>query len=236
MSVKPELVSYDFGRHNVDLEKSTKRVLESGSWRKQNVAMIIPASTLVPAKCALAWMNLVFPPNNGVVRILTQGMEIGEAYNEAIKSLLKNVPDFQYVLTVEHDNVPPPDGILKLAAYMDQYPQYAAISGLYWTKGEIGHPQIWGDVSDPVVNFRPQPPRGEIQECYGIGMGFALWRLDMFKDEKLVKPWFKTVVNGDGFGTQDLYFWRNARPLGYRCAVANTVRVGHFDHKTGITW
>jgi hypothetical protein len=234
----PEIVSYDFGRHNHDLNASSLRVLEAASWKKQNIAMIIPAAHMVPAKCALSWMNLIFPPNNGVVRILTQGMEIGEAYNTAIQNVLNHdqFKNYQYILTLEHDNVPPPDGILSLVKYMDAYPEYAAISGLYWTKGEMGVPQIWGDINDQVVNFRAQVPQGEIQECYGIGMGFALWRLDMFKDPKLVKPWFKTTAHAGGVGTQDLYFWTNNRPLGYRCAVANTVRVGHFDSNTQICW
>jgi len=54
-------------------------------------------------------------------------------------------------------------------------------------KGHGGVPQIWGDPKDPVINFRPQRPdiNGGLVECCGTGMGFNLWRLDMFKDEKL---------------------------------------------------
>jgi hypothetical protein len=236
--MKPEIVSYEFGRHNDNMEASSLRILEAATWKKQNIVVVIPASQLVPAKCALSWMNLVFPPNNGVVRMLTQGMEIGEAYNMAFQSIVEHPSfgNYQYILTLEHDNVPPPDGVLNLLKYMEAYPDYSAISGLYWTKGELGVPQIWGDINDSVVNYRPQVPKGEIQECYGIGMGFALWRMEMFKHPKLVKPWFKTTAHATGIGTQDLYFWTNNRRLGFKCAVANTVRVGHFDPSTGICW
>jgi hypothetical protein len=238
MKNKPEVVSYDFGRHNNNIEAATLRVIEAATWKKANIAVIIPASNLVPAKCALSWMNLIFPPNNGVVRILTQNMEIGEAYNAAIQTILDhpNFCNYQYILTLEHDNVPPPDGVLKLAKCMDENPEFSAISGLYWTKGELGVPQIWGDINDTIVNYRAQAPKGEIQECYGIGMGFALWRMEMFKNPKLEKPWFKTTAHAGGVGTQDLYFWTNNRKFGYRCAVANTVRVGHYDNDSGICW
>jgi hypothetical protein len=61
-------------------------------------------------------------------------------------------------------------------------------------------------------------------------MGFNIWRLNMFKDEKLRKPWFKTVADSTGLGTQDLYFWGDARKYGYRCAIDCSVKVGHYDH------
>ena len=41
------------------------------------------------------------------------GMEVGEAYSQAIEAILAH-PDlskFKYILTMEHDNIPPPDGL-----------------------------------------------------------------------------------------------------------------------------
>ena len=120
---------------------------------------------------------------------------------------------------------------------MHKHPEYACIGGLYWTKGEGGVPQIWGDAKDPVINFRPQPPvPGELVECVGTGMGFNLWRISMFKDERLRRPWFKTLAGAEGVGTQDLYFWNDARAAGYRAAVDCSVLVGHYDKTTGINW
>lgn len=230
----------EVGRHNADLEKSRMRIIEGGSWKKQDLIMLIPAGRTVPSKAVLSWMNLVFPPNNGVVRLLVLGMEVGEAYSTAIQNILSHpqLNNFKWLLTIEHDNVLPADGVLKLIARMEAEPEYAAVSGLYWTKGETGVPQIWGDIKDPVVNYRPQPPQpGKLVETYGIGMGFALWRLDMFKDEKLRKPWFKTVANPEvGIGTQDLYFWADAKKYGYRCAVDCDVLVGHYDVQADIVW
>jgi hypothetical protein len=193
---------------------------------------IVPAFGSIPTKSVASWLNMYSPPNQKFVRLFAVGMEVGDAFSSCIESILAH-PDlctFKYILTLEHDNLPPPDGIVKLLAQMEAHPEYACIGGLYYTQGPGGCAQIWGDPKDPVVNFRPQlpDPNGGLVECCGTGMGFNVFRLDMFKDEKLRKPWFKTNTE-NGVGTQDLYFWGDARKHGYRCAIDCSVRVGHYD-------
>lgn len=236
--MKPSFTIADFaGAHNKDLQKTSARILKGGSWKKQRICVIIPAADTIPAKVALSHWNLAFPPNNGVVRILAQGMEVGDAYSQAIENVLAtpDLKDWEYLLTIEHDNCPPADGVVKLIEQMENHPEYACIGGLYFTKGDGGVAQIWGDIKDPVVNYRPQPPdlNGGLVECYGTGMGFNLWRMKMFKDTKIEKPWFKTLNGKDGLGvgTQDLTFWSKARKYGYRCAIDCSVKVGHYDLK-----
>jgi uracil-DNA glycosylase family 4 len=144
---------------------------------------------------------------------------------------------WEYILTIEHDNMPPSDGVLRLVDRMEAHPEFACIGGLYFTKGEGGVAQIWGDPKDPLVNFRPQvpDPNGGLVECCGTGMGFNLFRMSMFKDDRLRKPWFVTQRK-DGVATQDLYFWGDARKYGYRCAIDCSVKVGHFDHQNDMVW
>jgi hypothetical protein len=231
--MKPELVIQDFGGiHNKDLEASKNRLTKTGSWKKQRIVVAIPAADTIPAKVALSHWNLAFPPNNGVVRILAQGMEVGHAYSTVVEQVLAHpeLSKWEYLLTIEHDNAPPPDGVIKLLERMEEHPELSCIGGLYYTKGLEGCAQIWGDPKDPVLNFRPQlpDPAGGLVECCGTGMGFNLWRLKMFKDPKLRKPWFHTQVK-DGLMTQDLYAWSDFRKHGYRCAIDCGVRVGHYD-------
>lgn len=242
----PQLTMYDGGGlHNADLVKSAGRVIQGGSWKKQRIVAVIPAGPTVPTKVMLAMRNLMFPPNQGCVWIAAEGMEVGEAYTTAIESILAHpeLSTWEYLLTVEHDNTPEADGVLRLLARMEAHPELACIGGLYHTKGYGGVPQIWGDPRDPVVNYRPQPPdpAGGLVECCGTGMGFNLWRLKMFKDKKLRRPWFKTLADASGMMTQDLFFWQDARKHGYRCAVDCGVKVGHYDHAgtfgiAGMTW
>jgi hypothetical protein len=235
------LIVQDFGgEHNRDLAKTSARLIKGSSWKKQRIVVILPAADTMSTKVALTHWNLIFPPNNGVVRILAQGMEVGHAYSEAIQGILDH-PDlsqWEYILTLESDNTPPQDGVIKLLEKMEAHPEFACVGGLYFTKGEGGCAQIWGDPKDPVLNFRPQVPdvNGGLVECCGTGMGFNLWRISMFKDERLRKPWFKTLAGAEGVGTQDLYFWGDARKHGYRCAIDCSVRVGHYDINTDTNW
>lgn len=226
------------GRHNGDLNASRARLMKGASWKKQRIIVILPAGQQIMTEVALSHWNMAFPPNNGVLRILAKGMEVGDAYSQAIASVLAdpNLSQWEYLLTVEHDNLPPSDGVLQLLARMEAHPEYACIGGLYFTKGEGGVPQIWGDPSDPVLNFRPLlPVAGQLVECCGTGMGFNLWRLSMFKDERIKRPWFRTVADKTGIGTQDLAFWSEARKYGYRCAIDCGCLVGHMD-ESGFVW
>lgn len=235
----PEIVCYDFGKHNQDLEKTIKRLNKSVMWKKQRIIVLIPSAKMISAKVALSHWNLIFPPNQQVLKMLCLGMEVGAAYSEAIEQVLNHpeLSTWEYVLTIEHDNIPPPDGVLKLLEDMEEHPEYSCIGGLYYTKGEGGAPQMWGDINDPIVNFRPVAPQpGKIIETYGTGMGFNLWRISMFKNKKLPRPLFKTQAGIAGTGTQDLAFWSNARKYGYRCAIDCRIPVGHHDPETDITW
>jgi hypothetical protein len=234
-----EIVTMGPGAHNAAFESSASRILEGGSWKKQRIIVLVPSAAMIPAKVALTHWSLIFPPNNPVYRMLCLGLEVGDAYSQAIENILgtPELCDWEYLLTIEHDNTPPQDGLIKLLESMDAHPEYSCIGGLYWTKGEGGVPQIWGDPNDPVLNFRPQVPLSNtVQECCGTGMGFNLWRMSMFKDKRLRRPWFKTLAGAEGVGTQDLYFWGDARKYGFRCAIDTRVLVGHWDQATGINW
>lgn len=227
------------GVHNSDLEQSGKRIIQGATWKKQRVIMLIPAGINIPTKVYLSHCGLVFPPNQPSYRMAAIGMEVGEAFSKSIEEIVNHpeLGQWEYILTIEHDNVPPADGLIKLIKRMDEHPEFSCIGGLYWTKGEGGVPQIWGDPKDPVLNFRPQPPaEGQLVECCGTGMGFNLWRMSTFKDPKLRKPWFKTLAGAEGVGTQDLYFWGDARKYGHRCAIDCDVKVGHYDPQTDIIW
>src|SRR5580698_4865824 len=119
---QPQLVVTDLGgAHNRDLTKTRARLMKGASWKRQRIVVILPAADLIPAKVALSHWNLAFPPNNGVVRILAQGMEVGDAYSTAIEQILANeeLAKWEYILTIVHNSAPPSDGVLKLCEQME---------------------------------------------------------------------------------------------------------------------
>ncbi|MBI5400798.1 MAG: hypothetical protein HZB12_01635 [Candidatus Yonathbacteria bacterium] len=241
--MQPQIVVPDYkGYHNQDQTSTNARLEKAKSYRDLSTIIICPTRGVVPAKVVQSWMGLMRPMNQKVIGpLFAIGMEVGEAYNSMIEMILQNpeLSKWKYILTIEEDNMPPPDGLLKLYEHMDDYD---VVGGLYWTKGEGGQPMIYGDPSVTPLNFIPQMPRVDgIQPANGLGMGFHLFKLDMFKDEKIPRPWFKTVQEftpqaGAKMYTQDLYFYENAGKAGYKFACDTRVKVGHYDFANDIVW
>jgi hypothetical protein len=236
-----DIIMLDAGRNNTSLAESIDKLNASGQWKKQRIVYLVPGASSIPARVYLSHRGMIFPPNQPVAPIYIENTEVGAAYETGFDLILKSedLSTWEYILTVETDNLPPGDGVLKLIKRMEEHPEFLSIGGLYWTKFENGVPQIWGDVSDPVLNWRPQMPvPGQLVECCGTGMGFNLWRIPMLKElkKKMEGPWFKTVAGKEGMGTQDLHFWGKARKHGMRCAIDCDVLVGHLDTKTGVIW
>jgi hypothetical protein len=239
--MEPKIYMPDVGVHNKDLDVSVDRLEKSKSYRDLSTIIICPTRGVIPARVVQSWLSLMRPMNQKVIGpIFAIGMEVGQAYCALIEQILAN-PDlsqYKYILTIEEDNMPPADGLLKLYESMDKYD---VVQGLYWTKGEGGQPMIYGDPKVMPKNFIPQMPRiGEVQQCNGLGMGFNLFKLDIFKDKDIPKPWFRTVQEVTGGGarayTQDLYFFENAAKAGYIFAVDCRVKVSHYDLANDVCW
>lgn len=182
---------------------------------------------MVSVKVVESWMNLRFPLNNKFFRIFVTGQEVGDAYSSTIEMILNHpeLSKYKYILTIEADNMPPVDGLLKLYENMDKYD---VIGGFYFSKvGEV--PMVFGDIKEE-LNFRPIEGSIEpILPCWGIGMGFTLYKMEIFKDQRLKRPFFKTINTEEEVMTQDLYFFKNLASLGYKVACDTRIKVGHFD-------
>jgi len=231
------ILTGEHGFHNSDLEKSRERLKKGKQYRDLSTVCVVPTRGMISARVVESWMGLLTPMNNAFIRLFVQGMEVGDAYNIAVETCLEHpqLKEFKYLLTLEEDNLPPPDGLLKLFESIDEY---AAVGGLYWTKGEGGMPMIYGDPRG-ILAFQPQQVQVDtIQECNGLGQGFTLFRMEVFRE--IEKPWFKTLNEWDpnkgvAVGTQDLYFFGNLRRAGHRVACDTRVKVGHIDGD-GMVW
>ena len=242
--MKPSIVieNLNLGIHNADLQASIERLNKGKTYQDLSTVIVCPTRGMIADRVVQSWIGMIRPMNQKVIGpIFIRGYEVGHAYNMAVQMILDNpeLSKWKYMLTIEEDNLPPPDGLIKLYEHMDTFD---VVGGLYWTKGEGGQPMIYGDPTVTPTNFIPQAPKHEcVQPANGLGMGFNLWKMSIFKDGRLPKPWFKTVeeyVPGGGTRvyTQDLYFFENAGKLGYKFACDTRVRVGHFDPSTDVVW
>lgn len=222
------------GWHNQNIDISRGRLIRGETYKDLSTIWVTATRGMIPAKVVQAWMAVQTPMNQKFTRMFMENMEVADAYNKAIEMILSNgeLSKWRYLLTVEEDNLPPGDGLIKLYEDMKKYD---AVSGLYWTKGEGGQPMIYGDPRVMPKNYMPQIPLSDtVQECNGLGMGFTLFKLSMFK--KMPKPWFRTLQENNQLCTQDLYFFGNAASAGYRFACDTRVKVGHFDPNSGMVW
>lgn len=248
------ITGQDAGLNNKDLQAATERLEKGRQYKDLSTVIVIPTRGVVPAHVVEYWWNLAFPMNNRSIRMFVSGMEVGDAYQVAVETILSNdyLKGFKYMLTLEEDNMPPPDGLLRLLESICDCAKpcrehFVQVAGLYWTKGHgTGQPMIYGNPKG-LLSFEPQVPvQDAVQECNGTGMGFTLFHLGIFRDAKFkaqstpvgqkLPVWFKTVQEGGQMGTQDLYMMGNLRRAGYRVASDNRVRVGHFDLETNTTF
>lgn len=226
---------YDFdgqeiqGAHNNN-PKAAERIIKGGTYKDLSTVWVTPTKDhrLDDQVVFQSWLTLLMPQNQKISRVCIANAEVGEAYNAAVEMMLNDGP-WKYMLTVEVDNLPPRDGLLKL---YETAQHYDVVGGLYWSKGENGFPMVLGNPADPDSpdSFLPQPPTGDVQPCNGMGMGFTLFSMDIFR--KLPKPWFVTEPGK----TQDCYFFERAKKAGFKFAVDGRVKVGHISFDTRKIW
>ena len=225
-------------------------VLPGSTYRDNSTIIIVPSrEKLFHYKVVQAWAGLIRPMNQKSALLYCIGDEVGVAYNRMIESILKDpeLSKWRFVMTLESDNLPPPDALVRLLETLNDGP-YDAVSGIYWTKGDRQMPMAYGDPAkfarDGVLEFFPRDIReafraGHVMEVNGIAMGCSLYKMDLFRE--IQQPWFVTVSDvvpdkGPVGFTQDLWFCKNARERGKRFAVDMRVAVGHLDLTTGVVY
>lgn len=227
------------GRNNQDLDLARGRLIRGQTYRNLATVCLIPTRGLITAKVVQSWLAMATPMNQKFTRVFLEQMEVADAYNAGVEMVLNHseLKTWPYILTLEEDNCPPPDGLLRL---FESIGKFDAVGGLYWVKGEDGQPMIYGNPQEMPKNFIPQLPMvNALQPCNGLGMGFTLFKRSLF--EKVPKPWFKTLqeyipTQGMRAATQDLYFFQEAAKHGARFACDTRVRVGHYDAASQTMW
>jgi hypothetical protein len=228
------------GFHNQRLSASIERLVKGQTYKNLATVWITPTRGQLAPKVVSSWMGVMRAMNQPFLGpVFIEGDEVGQAYQKGFEMVIDNaelVKNFKYILTVEEDNLPPPDGILRLYESINEYD---CVGGLYWTKGEAGQPMLYGDPKIMPRNFVPQVPMLDtIQHCNGLGMGFNLWKIESFtkKLKDMPRPWFKTVQEKGKCFTQDLWFYNEAAKFGFKVACDTRVKVGHLDVASGIVW
>lgn len=183
--IPKEFLHDDIGVHNGQIEQSAARLVKGNTYRDLSTIWITPTRGQIKPRVVSSWMSLMKPMNQPFLGpLFYENDEVGEAYQKSFDAVLGHaeLSKFKYILTVEEDNLPPSDGLMKLYESIEK--GYDYVSGLYWTKSESGMPLILGDPTIMPRNFVPQVPKpNTLQECNGAGMGFGLWRMQSLQEK-----------------------------------------------------
>jgi hypothetical protein len=227
--------------------------LHGTTYRDASTVIVVPTrEPMIHHRVVSSWQNLMAPMNQARAMFICVGDEVGHAYNNMISAILADpapggIASWKYVMTLETDNLPPPDAQLRLLETIEAG-SFDAVSGIYFTKGDLNMPMCYGDAAEyrktGVLDFKPLNvalaiQRGYVVECTGIAMGCSLYRMELFR--QIPAPWFVSVhdvVEGKGMQSfsQDLNFCQRAVRAGKRFAVDMRVKVGHLDIKTGVVY
>lgn len=226
------------------------------SYQDKSIVCVIPTRGMVDIRVIDSWFKLITPVNHKFTKLFMTGGNIDDAYNTAITGIIHHpeLSKYRFILTMEDDNLPPPDGILKLVdTFLHQEledDKYWALSGLYWTKPSrdtIEHaPIAFGcpDLGEWNMFTPPLEEDGSVTQCCLIPQGFTLYDMDIFK-KHLTYPWFKTIEKYDSTlpeldqtvgSTQDDYFFKNMWAKGLKVGVRADIKVGHLDSNTNQIW
>ena len=221
-------------------------LIPGSTYKDSSTVIVIPTRGMVHHRVISSWQGLLAPMNQKRGILFAVGDEVGKAYDNLITNILASpeLSKWKYVMTMEDDNIQPPDAHLRLLECIE-WGKFDAVSGIYFTKGDVGMPMAYGDPEEfrktGNLEFKPRDVRaalanGNVMEVNGIAMGCSLYRMELFRE--LPPPWFVTVADViPGMGarcfTQDLHFCERAKRVGKRFAVDFRVRVGHMDVNTG---
>lgn len=219
--------------------------IAGSTYKDSSTVIVIPTRGMIHHKVVSAWQSLIAPMNQKRAILFASGHEVGHAYNAMISMILGHpeLKTWRYILTLEDDNIPPPDAHIRLLESIN-FGSYDAISGLYFTKGEVNMPMAYGTPSSGSLDFQPRDVRdalrhGQIMPVNGVAMGCCLWRMELFRE--IPPPWYVTlndIVPGKGIVgmTQDLRLCAEAIKVGKRFAVDLRVKVGHMDVSSGVIY
>ncbi len=131
-----------------------------------------------------------------------------------------------HLMFVDADMLFPPDGIMRLLKHNKDIVAANYNVRVDPQSNDAGGPTVKMMVDGVVVSMTGDGVPDSLFKCYGLGTGFMLIKLDVFK--KLKKPWFKSVQDKNlVHTTEDIYFCQQANKAGIKIYCDPTIKMGH---------
>lgn len=198
---------------------------------KRKLILGFPLYKQVPATFFMNYLNM--DKREVVYTIAVNGVYTPEAMRQMVDSCLKISKDdpgaqWERLVVMEHDMIPPEDGLSRMASYgpdkhivcamyFQHYPPHLAIA--------MGPKN---DGTDRVVPIGPDIVRvmaatPALYEVSAVGMGFTAIHRDVLEQWDKSVPMFKT----DGDMSHDVWFCMRAREQGFNVFVDSAIQSDH---------
>ncbi len=214
--------------------------------KRKCIAVLTPTLGTVSMWWHSAMIDVIWPMNVGkgfMPMIDPHGGEVGEIRNRLVMMALKFEEtqgiDLESLMWIDDDVIVSRSIILALASHNRDI-----VSGVYYSKGDVSEPLIFGGPSSGTLPFQPN----KTFEAWGWSQGLSLVRTSVYKrmreeldlgEDKYGHPcWYKQPdfgLDDSGHiilgGTEDFHFFGNASTLGYRPLIDCTKHAfgWHYD-------
>ena len=181
----------------------------------------------IPVAWFYNWVHM--DKSSCVGSVSVEGVQLTHSLNQLVDMALTRFDDWDRLVIMEHDMLPPVDGFTRMASYDDK----ADIVGSFYFRHEPPHhPYVYLPIdSDTHVGVLSS---GDVQrmvdgepslfECAAVGFGFTgIARYVLEKWDPAI-PMFDF---GEPWGSQDLWFCAKAREQGFKVYVDSGLRCGH---------
>ena len=169
-------------------------------------------------------------PNVAIAFLTCQQTYIHTSRQNLAESFLGTNADM--MLSIDDDNIPEPDALIKLLKH-----NLPIVSGLYFKRKPPYEPLVIVDREGGVGSeFRPELFRKDkkfkLFKAHSAGFGFVLIKREVYEKVKgLGVPMF-SMRGGVG---EDIWFYTQARAVGFDTIVDPSVEVGHLGGRALIT-
>ncbi len=188
-------------------------------YSKINLVLGIPSMGSCDWRFASCLRTLDLPFNTNMVWVVRT--MIDSARNMLVENALK-IPDATHLLMIDDDHVFSPDLVKRMLDH-----NVDVIGALAFKRNDDFQPCCYRKGEDN--HHYPMLP-SVFQEVDVIGTGAMLFKLDIFKDNKLKFPWFETGYDKEtppNHWSVDFNFCIKAKEAGYKIWCDPTIEIGH---------
>lgn len=236
-----KLLHYDkvwkkmFGERDMDVTYASNAILDKDQFRDIRKPPKFP-SVLIgiptrkkgdPIACNLNKLLLLRGYRSEFYNVTD--LDIDKARINCAEEAIKG--DYDYLLFIDDDIIPPEDGLCKLLDHMERNITAGVVSGDYLLKGKVSHSahlQLDKDGICTELN-RISDTSNIIESNWMIGLGFALINTEVFK--QIRQPWFLNNSDKDETNVgEDAFFTELVLQSGYKILIDRTIQCVHMEY------